>query len=142
MSNAPLPQVYVDLLGTVPTTAISGQAVVVYNRYPEPNETDVPVNAPIEIWWADTAEVGLTSAVVTVQTSTGSVAAVTIAGSTPTFNAAYTGASNYARQTSLGGSTLNEHKLQLVRNTSWTSQERVIVRVQVTPASGAPLDAL
>jgi phage tail-like protein len=140
MANAQLPQVYVDLFGTVATSAISGQAVVLYNRFPEPDEADVPVGAPIEIWWADTAEVGINSAIITVSSSAGSVVAVSIAAGVPTFNGAYAG-STYTRQTSLGGATLNEHKLQLIRSAPWTSQERVLVRVQVTPASGAALDS-
>jgi phage tail-like protein len=137
MSNVQLPTVYVDLTTEVEDADLSGQALVLFNRAPEREEADVPTNAPIEFAVADLAIVGLASGTVTITSKAGVVIAWTLAGG---FTATYLASSSFGSITSQGAGSPDEFRWQLVRSTAWVTDERVEVRVQLTPVAGAAID--
>lgn len=130
-----LPTIYLDVAGEVEDGDLSGQ-VFLNNRIPQPAESDVPINAPIELMANIVNDAGLSAGTVTISDASGTVIAWTLSGG---FHATYSGSGHNAI-TSQGAAGNDEFRWQLLRATNWTSQDRVVVRVQLTPVSGTPID--
>lgn len=137
MSVVQLPTVYLDLASEIEDGDLAGLALALFNRVPEAAEVDVPTNQAIEFAVADLAIVGLASGTITVTSQAGTVVAWTFGGG---FTGTYTVGSTFSSITSQGAGGPDEFRWQLVRSTPWISDERIDVRVQLTPIAGAAVD--
>jgi phage tail-like protein len=139
MPRVQLPLIYLDDVSTLGTGAVSQPYVV--SRVPEPGETDVPTSTPIEIVIVDTGTSGLSSLAAATTVSITTVAAGTVAAFIQGvgFDATYSG-SNFTAAESPNSSVLDEHKIQLIRNTPFSSQEIVTVAIHAQTADGKVLN--
>lgn len=137
MSNVQLPTVYLDLTSEVEDGDLAGLALVLFNRVPETEENDVPTNQALELAVADIGIVGLASGTITITSKAGTVVAWTFGGG---FTGTYSASSTFGSITSQGAGGPDEFRWQLVRSSAWISNERVDVRIQLTPVAGAVVD--
>jgi phage tail-like protein len=135
MTTTKLPTVYADAVSEVDDASLTG-AVFISNRIPEDLENDVPIDALIELVANIINDSGLAAGTITVTDSVGLVVAWTLSGG---FHASYS-ASAHNSIISQGAGGADEFRWQIIRSTNWLSQERVVVRIQLTPTSGAALD--
>jgi len=133
--NVKLPTIYIDVANEVDDADLSGQ-VFLNNRIPQPAETDVPISAPIELMANVINDTGLSAGTITITDKGGTVMAWTLSGG---FHGTYS-ASVQNGIISQGAVGADEFRWQLIRATPWTSQDRVVVRVQLTPTVGAAID--
>jgi phage tail-like protein len=130
-----LPTIYLDLASEVEDGDVSADILLV-NRIPEPTESDVPIDTPLEIVANIINDDGLSDGTITITDKDGTTVAWTLGGG---FHANYS-ASAHNSITSQGAGGADEFRWQLIRATNWESQDRVIVRVQLTPTTGSAID--
>ena len=139
MPRVQLPTIYLDDVATLGVGAVAQPAIV--SRFPEPSETDVPTGTAIEIVIVDTGTSGLSSLAAATTVHVTTVAAGTVNAFTQGvgFDATYSG-SNFVAAKSPNSTVFDEHKIQLIRNTPFASEETVTVTVHAQTADGKVLD--
>lgn len=139
MPRVQLPTIYLDDVSTLAASAVSQPYVV--SRIPEPSETDVPIGSPIEIIIVDTGASGLSSLAAATTVSIFTVAVGTIAAFVQGvgFDATYSG-SNFTAAKSPNSTVFDEHKIQLIRSTPFSSEEIVTVIIHAQTSDGKVLD--
>lgn len=135
MPRVQLPIVHLDDVSTLGVGAVARPFII--SRIPEPRETDVPIASPIEIVVIDPGAAGL-QAVTTVTVTTVAAGTVNAFIQGTGFDTTYSG-SHFATGTSPGGSVVDEHKIQLIRNTVFASNETVTIAIHAQTSDGKVL---
>jgi phage tail-like protein len=138
MPRVQLPLIHLDTTSTLGDGAVRRPALI--NRIPEPGETDFPVGVPLELEIVDVGTTGL--ATVTQIDVTDTLGTVVAFVQGVGFHATYAANSTFTIAQSPGSSVDDEQYIVLVRDTEFSSEEPISIRVQAATLDAKTLDEI